>query len=176
MARAAGLAEWRDELERRNAEMEELRRKAEVAEEALRAARNGHMEEPVPPVVTAIVTSDLGVLVGRRNDGKPPWTFIAGELEPGESPEDTAIREVKEETGLRVEVGDVIGERVHPQTGRHDDLLAARPTHGTEVIVGDEDELAEVRWVSLAEADELMAAYGMFEPVHDYLAARLGEA
>ena len=28
----------------------------------------------------------LGVLAGRRNDGKPPWTFIAGEQEPGERP------------------------------------------------------------------------------------------
>jgi hypothetical protein len=35
------------------------------------------------PVVAAIVTSELGVLIGRRNDGKPPWTFIEGEIEPG---------------------------------------------------------------------------------------------
>ena len=172
-----GLAEWREETGRRRAEMEELRRKAEAAEEALRAerARNGHMEEPVQPVATAIVTSELGVLVGHRNDGKPPWTFIAGEVEPGESPEDAAIREVKEETGLRVEVGDVIGERVHPKTGRTMIYLAATPTHGTDVFVGDEEELAEVRWVSLAEADELMKTYGMYEPVHEHLAAKLGE-
>lgn len=39
-----------------------------------------------PPVVAAIVTSGRGVLAGRRNDGKPPWTFIAGEIEPGEGP------------------------------------------------------------------------------------------
>ena len=97
-------------------------------------------------------------------------------VEPGESPADAAVREVKEETGLRVEVGEVIGERVHPKTGRTMIYMAARPTHGTEVFVGDEDELAEVRWVSLAEADELMAAYGMFEPVHEYLARELGEA
>lgn len=64
------------------------------------------------PVVAAIVTSDLGVLGGRRNNGKPPWTFIAGEMEPGERTEDTAIREVKEETTLRVRTGDVIGQRV----------------------------------------------------------------
>ena len=138
--------------------------------------------DPIPveealeqPVATAIVTSELGVLVGRRNDGKPPWTFIAGEVEPRESPADAAIREVKEETGLRVEIGEVIGERVHPKTGRTMIYLAATPTHGTEVFVGDEDELAEVRWVSLAEADDLMAAYGMYGPVHEHLAARLGE-
>ena len=164
----ASVVDWRDELERRKAEMEELQHQANQpipVEEALEQ-----------PVATAIVTSDLGVLVGRRNNGRPLWTFIAGEVEPGESPADAAIREVKEETGLRVEVGDTIGERVHPKTGRTMIYLAATPTHGTEVFVGDEDELAEVKWVSLAEADELMAAYGMFGPVHEHLAAKLGEA
>jgi len=53
--------------------------------------------------------------------------------------------------------------------------MAAQPTHGTDIIVGDEDELAEVRWVSLAEADELMAEYGMFGPVHDYLEREIGQ-
>lgn len=136
-------------------------------------ARNGHdQEELVEPVVAAIVTSDLGVLVGRRNDGKPPWTFIAGEQEPGERAEDTAIREVKEETGLRVQTGDIIGQRVHPKTGRTMIYMAARPTHGTDVIVGDEVELAEVRWIGLDEADELLP--GMFEPVHEHLAREIG--
>jgi 8-oxo-dGTP pyrophosphatase MutT (NUDIX family)/transcriptional regulator with XRE-family HTH domain len=171
------VSEWRDEVARRDAEMKELQRKAEAAEEQLRVerARNGHPEELVPPVVAAIVTSDLGVLVGRRNDGKPPWTFIAGEQDAvqDESPEDTAIREVKEETGLQVVTGDVIGQRVHPKTQRTMIYIAARPTHGTEIFVGDEDELAEVRWISLAEADELLP--GMFEPVHEHLARELGE-
>ena len=129
----------------------------------------------MPPVVAAIVTSDRGVLIGRRNDGKPPWTFIAGEQDAvqDENPADTAVREVKEETGLRVQAGEVIGERVHPKTGRTMIYMAAAPTHGTDVFVGDEDELAEVRWVSLAEADELLP--GMFGPVREHLARELGE-
>jgi len=126
------------------------------------------------PVVAAIVTSPLGVLVGRRNDGKPPWTFIAGEVEPGERPEDAAVREVKEETGLLVRAGALIGERVHPKTGRTMIYMAAMPTHGTDVFVGDEDELAEVRWVSLAEADEMLP--GMYEPVRDYLRRQLASS
>lgn len=120
------------------------------------------------PVVAAIVTSHLGVLAGRRNDNRPPWTFIAGEIEPGESQVDAAVREVKEETGLEVRAGHhEIGRRVHPKTGRTMIYLACSPVAGTDVFVGDTDELAEVRWLSLAEADTLLP--GMFEPVREHL-------
>jgi 8-oxo-dGTP pyrophosphatase MutT (NUDIX family) len=95
------------------------------------------------PVVAAIVTSKHGVLVGRRNDGKPPWTFIAGEIEHGESPADASIREVKEEAGLLVAAGPEIGRRVHPATGRTMIYVAARPIHGTNIFVGDRDELVD---------------------------------
>jgi 8-oxo-dGTP diphosphatase len=124
------------------------------------------------PVVAVIVTSGEGVLVGRRNDSTPPWTFIAGEVEPGERPEDAAIREVKEEAGLEIRVGDRIGERVHPATGRTMVYLAAWPVRDTKVIVGDEAELAEVRWASSAEVADLMP--DMFEDVREYLARELG--
>lgn len=145
-------------------------------------AAQGWPQEPEPvageqlmqSVVAAIVTSELGVLVGRRNDGKPPWGFISGEIEPGESPADAAIREVKEETGLRVRAGDVIGDRVHPATKRTMVYMAALPTHGTDAFVGDSDELAEVKWASLAEVGELLP--GMYEPVREYLEREIGGA
>jgi 8-oxo-dGTP diphosphatase len=159
---------------------------AQGAEKLLRQMRERLLEEgwtppgaavPSPaaqPVVAAIVTSRPGILVGHRHDDKPPWTFIAGEVEPGERPEDAAIREVKEEAGLRIATGEVIGERTHPKTGRKMIYIAAWPTHGTEVFVGDEEELAEVRWAGLAEADQLLP--GMYEPVREYLSRELGEA
>jgi 8-oxo-dGTP diphosphatase len=134
--------------------------------------------EEAQPVVAAIVTSERGVLVGKRRDGKPPWTFIAGEQDAvqDESPADTAVREVKEETGLRIVAGEVIGERDHPKTGRHMIYVAAKPAlrAGLDVIVGDTDELEDVDWFSLARADELMP--GMFGPVHAFLTRVLGEA
>jgi excisionase family DNA binding protein len=121
-----------------------------------------------PSVITAIVTSSQGVLIGHRHDGKPPWTFIAGEQEPGETFVDTIIREVKEETGLEITAGEILGERVHPKTGRHMVYLAASPARNNlDVVVGDPDELSEVRWAILAEADELLP--GMFEPVRAHL-------
>lgn len=127
------------------------------------------------PVVAAIVTSERGVLIGRRNDGIPPWTFIAGEIEPGESQADAAIREVKEETGLVVESAPhEIGRRVHPKTGRTMIYLACTPVGKLDAIVGDEDELAEVKWASLADVDELMGRDKIFEPVYAHLTQRLG--
>jgi 8-oxo-dGTP pyrophosphatase MutT (NUDIX family) len=122
------------------------------------------------PVVAAIVTSHLGVLVGRRHDKRPPWTFIAGEIEPGESQLDAAVREVKEETGLRVRAGRrEIGRRVHPITGRTMIYLACTPIEGTDVFVGDADELAEVRWVDLAFIDKVMGQTNMLKAVWDHL-------
>lgn len=126
-----------------------------------------------PAIVAAIVTSKRGVLIERRHDGQPLWTFPAGEAEPGESPADTAIRETKEETGLLVRIGHTIGERQHPTTGRHMIYLAARPYQGTDIHVGDESELAEVRWVTAAEAGSLMPS--MFEPVRHHLTRTLGK-
>jgi 8-oxo-dGTP pyrophosphatase MutT (NUDIX family) len=120
-----------------------------------------------PAIIAAIVTSKPGVLVERRHDGRPLWTFPAGEAEPGEAPIDTAIRETKEETGLEIRVSHAIGERDHPVTGRHMIYLAARPYHGTEVRNNDEAELAEVRWAALGELDDLMPE--MFAPVRAHL-------
>ena len=124
-----------------------------------------------PAIVAAIITSKEGVLVERRHDGRPLWTFPAGEAEPGESPADTAIRETKEETGLAIVVSHVIGERTHPKTGRHMIYLACRPYQGTGVYNGDDAELADVRWTSLGDAEEKLT--GMFGPVAEHLARTL---
>jgi hypothetical protein len=66
-----------------------------------------------------------------------------------------SVPEVKEETGLQVEADREIGRRVHPATGRTMIYMAAKPSHGTDILVGDRDELAEVRWATLPEADTL---------------------
>lgn len=124
--------------------------------------------EPVP-VVVAIVSSHLGVLTAKRQDGKPPLTFISGEIEPGESPADAAIREVKEETGLVIRTGRVLGRRVHPQTNRSLTYVAAWPASGdTGIAVVDEEELASVQWMSFTEVTTAMGDK-LFEPVRKHL-------
>ena len=51
--------------------------------------------------------------------------------------------------------------------------VAARPTHGTDVSVCDTEELAEVRWVTPDEADELMAGT-IYQPVRAHVRALPG--
>lgn len=120
------------------------------------------------PVVAAVVTRGEAVLIAQRRDGNPPWAFVSGEIEPGESPADAAIREVKEETGLQVRPGAEIGRRVHPNTARTMIYMAARPAFAyADVEVGDEQELLAVAWVDLDEALRLLPT--MYEPVAEYL-------
>ena len=47
-----------------------------------------------------IHTPDLQVLIMERADKKGFWQSVTGSLEQGETPRQTAIREVREETGL----------------------------------------------------------------------------
>jgi 8-oxo-dGTP diphosphatase len=125
---------------------------------------------PLPEaIVAAIVTSHRGVLVTQRLDGVPPWGFVTGKIEPGESPADAAVREVKEETGLEVQHGEIIGQRLHAVTQRLVIYMTARMARGalTEVFNGDLTELTAARWMNLAEAAELLP--DMFEPVRKYL-------
>lgn len=54
--------------------------------------------------VGVIITKEHKVLLGKRKNshGDGSWSFPGGHLEFGEDPEDCAIRETLEETGIRI--------------------------------------------------------------------------
>lgn len=124
-----------------------------------------------PVVAVGVITCDLGVLLGRRADRMPLWTFPGGKAEPGETLAQTVAREVREETGLRVTVHGEVGRRTHPATGRQMIYLACTPAGSVEAQA-DGQELVEVRWVPFADLDALVLQ--LFDPVREHLQGRLG--
>ncbi|MFF4290372.1 NUDIX hydrolase [Streptomyces sp. NPDC001633] len=126
-----------------------------------------------PGIAAAIIVHEGRVLMVRRrvSEGKLSWQFPAGEVEPGETREDAAVRETKEETGLNVSSVELLGERVHPATGRLMSYTACEVRSGT-AYVADTEELAELAWVAHDQIPKYVP-YGLFGPVQEYLDATL---
>lgn len=122
-----------------------------------------------PGISAGIVVQGDRVLMVRRRvkEGELMWQFPAGAIEAGETAEQAAVRETEEETGLTVEAVKLLGERIHPKTGRLMSYTACEPVSG-EAFVADAEELAEVAWVAHSEIPEYVP-YGLFEPVQAYL-------
>lgn len=101
-------------------------------------------------------------LIGRLDrQGRLLWSLPKGHIEDGETTEETAVREVKEETGISAHVLRPLGtidywfvaerRRVHKTV--HHFLLEA-----TGGELSDEDvEVTEVAWVPLADLEDKLA-------------------
>ncbi|MEK2477329.1 NUDIX hydrolase [Streptomyces noursei] len=113
------------------------------------------------PGVSAVVLDDAGrVLLGKRVD-TGGWSVIGGIPEPGEQPAETAVREVYEETAVRVvPEGVVLVEAMPPTRYPNGDMcqfldvtLRCRAVGG-EARVND-DESLEVGWFAMDALPEL---------------------
>jgi 8-oxo-dGTP pyrophosphatase MutT (NUDIX family) len=82
-------------------------------------ARRGSLRQVFHHSAGAIVFDDGNCLVVRS---RRRWVFPKGHLEAGESAESAAVREVREETGLDIEIDGPLGEtrfEYRDPTGRH---------------------------------------------------------
>lgn len=122
------------------------------------------------PTASAVVTRNGRALLARR--ARPPfegyWDLPGGFIEPDEDPITAVKREVREETGLEIEVLDLLGifpdrygEAGEPTLNIH--YLARAGTGEPRPA----DDVAEVRWFGPAELPETVA----FENVARALAA-----
>jgi 8-oxo-dGTP diphosphatase len=112
---------------------------------------------PIVPCVGAVVQDDSGRLLLVRRGREPSrglWSLPGGRVEPGETPAEAVVREVREETGLVVRAGEPVGRVSIPAGDVVYDVLdlrcalsraASAPTAGDdadEVLFADVATLA----------------------------------
>ena len=116
--------------------------------------------KPVP-CAGAVVRDEAGRLLLVRR-GHPPsaglWSVPGGRVEAGETPAQAAVREVREETGLDVEVGALL-TTVHIGDYVVHDFAAV--VVGGELHAGDDAD--DVRWCTTADAALLHLTPGLLE-------------
>lgn len=99
------------------------------------------------------------------------WTTPGGGVEPGESPVAALRREVFEETGYSVDIGQFIGVYCKPE--QDDIVMSFAATITGEVPRHSSPEIAEVRFFSTAELPTEMTEVAR-RRVEDGLAGRTG--
>jgi ADP-ribose pyrophosphatase YjhB (NUDIX family) len=113
-------------------------------------------------VVDRSGSATRAALIARHDRrGRLVWSLPKGHLENGETPEDAAVREVEEETGIRGVVLGALGtidfwfvaeqRRVHKTV--HHYLLEASSGELSDADI----EVVEVAWVPLAEVSATLA-------------------
>jgi ADP-ribose pyrophosphatase YjhB (NUDIX family) len=120
--------------------------------------------------VGAVAVADGQLLLVQR--GKAPgsgrWSIPGGRVETGETIRHAVVREVAEETGLRVDCGELLGwaERIGPE--HHfvilDFVVTARD--GRQPVAGD--DAAEARWFPLPSVHQVGLVDGLAGFLRDH--------
>ena len=107
--------------------------------------------------IGAIVIHDRALLmVQRANDpGKGLWSLPGGRVEQGEYLADALRREVREETGLEVEIGELAGILEVPGNDLHYVILDFHATVDSSIEPTPGTDASDVGWVPLDQVATL---------------------
>ena len=115
---------------------------------------NPRESEAAIPIAVAILIRDDRVLLTRRKAGahlEGKWEFPGGKVEAGETPSETARREVLEEVGLTVEGLALFHREEFTYPDRVLDLFFFLVTGAQGEPRGREEQ--EIRWLPVAELE-----------------------
>jgi 8-oxo-dGTP diphosphatase len=145
--------------------------------------------------VGAVIKDDQGrlLLIKRGHEpGAGLWSLPGGRIEPGETDAEALVREMREETGLTVQAGPLLGSVRRPvpgggpaAAGSQDDS-AAGGQGGTVLDIRDYaatvtggtlragDDAADARWVAAGELPSLPITEGLVEALTSWGVLRHG--
>ena len=134
---------------------------ADQAGWARRCTACGTIDFPrTDPAVIMAVTDDIGRIVlvhgARWDTGR--YSTVAGFVEAGESGEAAVVREVAEETGLRVESVELVASQPWPFPRSLMLGYRARLAPGEHLVRPDGGEVTDALVLSRTELDEALAA------------------
>ncbi len=120
----------------------------------------------------AHITDDQGrILCVQLNYAERQWTTPGGGCEAGEDPRDTVVREVFEEAGLHVEVGELIGIYIALYK---DDIVFLFEAHAKSFDLGSpNDENADLGWFLPKDLPSTITPNAQLR-IHDGLEKRRG--
>lgn len=109
-----------------------------------------------------IVQNEEGKILLQFRRGK--WDLPKGKMEEGETPEECAIREVEEETGLKnIELGELIGITNHHYTERGENIdketywFAMKVSGLQQLTPQTEEDILELKWVAENELEPYLS-------------------
>jgi 8-oxo-dGTP diphosphatase len=121
--------------------------------------------------VGAIVRDARGRLLMVRRGHEPAagtWSVPGGRVEPGESDTDAVVREVREETGLVVHAGELVGrvQRPGPDGTVYD--IADYAAEGVSGRLAAATDATDARWVEESELAGLPCSPGLIDTLRSW--------
>jgi NAD+ diphosphatase len=124
----------------------------------------------IDPAIIVLVTAGTKALLGRQKSWPAGrYSALAGFVEPGETVEEAVVREVEEETGVRVEAVRYFASQPWPFPAS---LMLGFHAAASEQAVRLDGELEDARWF---ERSELCSAAGPLLPQPHTIARQLIE-
>lgn len=108
------------------------------------------MAEPIQSTVAVLVNRDHRVLIGERagDVAFPGWCLPGGRIDPGETPEEAVLRELREETGLTGIVTGSLPDRIaHSRHEAYTIKVFTVQPHDWHAPITCSPEHREFRWV-----------------------------
>ena len=115
-------------------------------------------QNPVPAVAVILLQQSQVLLVKRKFAPRAgDWSLPAGFIEWGEGPEETAVRELKEETGFDIAVRGIYGVYRGQERTEHEVVLVVYRGEITGGNLQPGDDALEAEWFELKKLPENIA-------------------